>query len=76
MRPHISGRKTMGTLEAHANGLRFRSKKQEVRVMCMCMCVCCMRLVWLSRPPKTDPLIPQSLHPSTLYPTHHDRWWT
>lgn len=30
MRPHISGRKTMGTLEAHANGLRFRSKKQEV----------------------------------------------
>ncbi len=30
MRPHISGRKTVGTLEAHANGLRFRSKKQEV----------------------------------------------
>jgi nucleosome binding factor SPN SPT16 subunit len=30
MRPHLSGRKTVGMLEAHANGLRFRSKKNEV----------------------------------------------
>lgn len=30
MRPVLSGRKTIGMLEAHANGLRFRSKKGEV----------------------------------------------
>jgi hypothetical protein len=30
MRPHISGRKTVGYVEAHTNGLRFRSKKGEV----------------------------------------------
>lgn len=30
MRPQISGRKTSGALEAHTNGLRFKSKKNEV----------------------------------------------
>jgi nucleosome binding factor SPN SPT16 subunit len=30
MRPFISGKKTMGTLEAHTNGLRFTSKKHEI----------------------------------------------
>jgi nucleosome binding factor SPN SPT16 subunit len=29
MRPHVSGRKTVGTLEAHENGVRFQSKKRE-----------------------------------------------
>jgi len=29
MRPFVSGKKTMGTLEAHTNGLRFISKKHE-----------------------------------------------
>ena len=29
MRPQISGRKTQGTLEAHTNGLRFKSTKGE-----------------------------------------------
>jgi len=29
MRPHLSGRKTNGTLEAHRNGLRFISSKGE-----------------------------------------------
>jgi nucleosome binding factor SPN SPT16 subunit len=29
MRPFLSGKKTMGTLEAHTNGLRFISKKHE-----------------------------------------------
>jgi len=29
MRPHLSGRKTVGRLEAHTNGLRFLSKKNE-----------------------------------------------
>lgn len=30
MRPFISGKKTVGTLEAHSNGLRFISKKHEI----------------------------------------------
>ena len=30
MRPQLSGRKTMGTLEAHQNGLRFTSNKGEM----------------------------------------------
>lgn len=30
MRPAISGRKTLGTLEAHQNGLRFTSAKAEI----------------------------------------------
>jgi nucleosome binding factor SPN SPT16 subunit len=30
MRPFISGKKTVGTLEAHTNGLRFTSKKHEI----------------------------------------------
>jgi len=30
MRPQISGRKTLGTLESHQNGLRFSSSKGEV----------------------------------------------
>ena len=29
-RPFVSGKKTMGTLEAHTNGLRFTSKKHEI----------------------------------------------
>lgn len=28
-KPHLSGRKTQGTLEAHSNGLRFKSLKNE-----------------------------------------------
>lgn len=59
MRPHISGRKTMGTLEAHANGLRFRSKKQEVR-----MCLCCVYVgVYVSTPRLSRPRI-RSIYPS------------
>ena len=30
MRPSISGRKCVGTIEAHQNGLRFTSTKYEV----------------------------------------------
>mmetsp|Transcript_15989 Transcript_15989/g.64504 ORF Transcript_15989/g.64504 Transcript_15989/m.64504 type:complete len:571 (+) Transcript_15989:474-2186(+) len=30
MKPFMSGKKSVGTLEAHANGLRFVSKKQEI----------------------------------------------
>jgi len=30
MRPFMSGKRTMGTLEAHTNGLRFTSKKHEI----------------------------------------------
>merc|ERR1719163_718084 len=29
VRPHLSGRKSQGTLEAHKNGLRFTSSKNE-----------------------------------------------
>ena len=29
MRPQLSGKKSLGTLEAHTNGLRFTSKKGE-----------------------------------------------
>ena len=29
MRPHLGGRKTVGMLEAHSNGLRFMSRKGE-----------------------------------------------
>lgn len=30
MRPNIRGRKTQGTIEAHTNGLRFRSRRGDV----------------------------------------------
>ena len=30
MRPQLSGRKCIGTLEAHQNGLRFTSSKAEI----------------------------------------------
>ena len=33
MRPNISGRKTNGTLEAHLNGLRYNSTKNETIVI-------------------------------------------
>ena len=35
VRPVFSARKTQGTLEAHANGLRFRSSRGEILdIMC------------------------------------------
>ena len=33
MRPNITGRKTTGTLEAHTNGLRYTTTKNETIII-------------------------------------------
>jgi nucleosome binding factor SPN SPT16 subunit len=47
MRPFVSGKKTMGTLEAHTNGLRFISKKHEtIDVMYRNIKHCLFQVLW------------------------------